>query len=111
MPDEIPSELFRIRPLKGTVDHLDIEKSADGSNIQYALFPGHHNLSRLKSMADRHNAQAALEPSITLPFVQVTQFEIDSFNRHALINEMLMGLVGDSNGMIDFNNDVQWSHE
>ena len=54
-------------------------------------------------MADRHNAQAALEPSTTLPFVQITQFEIDSFNRHALSNEMLMGLVSDSNGMIDFN--------
>jgi hypothetical protein len=60
-------------------------------------------------MAVRHNAQAALEPSITLPFVQVTQFEIDSFNRHALINEMLMGLVSDSNGMIDFNNDVTFA--
>ena len=109
VPDEIPSDFFNYDLSKATVDYLDIEKSADGSSVQYALFPGHHNVSCLKSMADRHNAQAALEPSTTLPFVQITQFEIDSFNRHALRNEMLMGLVGDSNGMIDFNNDVAFA--
>lgn len=109
VPDEIPSDFFDYDLSKTTVDYLDIEKSADGSSVQYALFPGHHNVSCLKSMADRHNSQAALEPSTTLPFVQITQFEIDSLDRHALSNEMLMGLVGDSNGMIDFNSNVAFA--
>lgn len=109
VPDEIPSDFFDYDLSKATVDYLDIEKSADGSSVQYALFPGHHNVSCLKSMADRHNSQAALEPSTTLPFIQITQFEIDSFDRNALSNEMLMGLVGDSNGMIGFNSDVAFA--
>ena len=106
MPGEIPSELFRVRLLEGTVDHFDIEKSADRSNVQYAIPPGHHYVSCLKSMTDRHNGQAALEPSITLPSIKITPLEIGSLNRHALNNEMLMGLVGNNSGVINFNNDV-----
>lgn len=109
VPDEIPSDFFDYDLSKATVDYLNIEKSADGSSVQYALFPGHHNVSCLKSMADRHNAQTALEPSTTLPSVQITPFEIDLFNRHALSNEMLMGLVADRNDMMDFKNDVAFA--
>ncbi|XTI90171.1 hypothetical protein V2W45_1470223 [Cenococcum geophilum] len=96
-------------PLEGTVDHLDIEKYVDRSNVQYAISPGYHYVSCLKSMTDRHNDQAALEPSTTLPSIKITPLEISSLNRHALNNEMLMGLVGNNNGIIDFNNDVAFA--